>query len=50
MQSRVVTGLLTGLYTVGIYIYIMGLIDSPVCKRFGAEGRLQPTLYVNVKL
>lgn len=50
MQPRVVTGLPTGRYTMRRSLYIMGLIDSPVCKRCGAEGRPQSTLCVNVKL
>ena len=32
MQSRVVTDLLTGHNT-----FIIGLIDSPLCRRYGAE-------------
>jgi len=37
MQSRVVTGLLTGHNTLKRHLYIMELIDSLACKRCGAE-------------
>ena len=37
IQSRVVTGLLAGHHTVRRHIYIMGLIDSPLCWRCAAE-------------
>jgi hypothetical protein len=37
MQSRVVTGLLTGCNTLRRRFYIMGVIDSPLCWRCGAE-------------
>jgi len=38
-QSRVVTGLFTGHNTLSRHtsIYITGLIDSPLCRRCGAE-------------
>ena len=37
IQSRVVTGLLNGNNTLIRHLYIMGLIDSPICRRCGAE-------------
>jgi len=37
MQSRVVTGILTGCNTMRRRFYIMGVIDSPLCWRCGAE-------------
>jgi hypothetical protein len=37
MQSRVVTGLLTGHNTFKRHLYIMGLIDSLACRRCAAE-------------
>ena len=37
VQSRVVIGLLTGHSTLIRHRYIMGLIDSPLCGRYGAE-------------
>jgi len=37
MQSRVVTGFLTGHDTLRRHPYIMGLIDSPLCKKCGTE-------------
>jgi hypothetical protein len=36
-SSRVFTGLLTGRNTLRRHLYIMGLIDSPLCRRCGAE-------------
>ena len=37
IQSSVVTGLLTRHNMLRIYLYIMGLIDSPFCRRCAAE-------------
>jgi hypothetical protein len=36
-QSMVVTGLLTGHNTLRRHLYLMGLSDSPLCRRCGAE-------------
>ena len=36
-QSRVVTGLLTGHNTLRIHLHLMGLSDSLLCRRCGAE-------------
>jgi len=36
-QSRAVTGLLTGHNTLRRHLHLMGLSDSPLCRRFGAE-------------
>jgi len=36
-QSRVVTGLLTGHNTVRRHVHLVGLLDSPPCRRCGAE-------------
>jgi len=36
-QSRAVTGLLNGHNTLRRHLYIMGLMDSPLCRRRGAE-------------
>jgi hypothetical protein len=35
-QSRVVTGLITGHNTVRRHLHIMGLMDSPLCRKCGA--------------
>jgi len=35
VQSRVLTGLLIGHNTLKRHLYIMGLIDSPTCRRCG---------------
>jgi hypothetical protein len=37
IQSRVVTGLLTGHNTLGKHLHLMGLSDSPMCRKCGAE-------------
>jgi hypothetical protein len=49
-QSRAVTGLLTGHNTLRRYLHLMGLSDSPFCRRCGAEMKPQPTFFVSVKL
>ena len=36
IQSRVVTGLLTGHNTLRRHLYLPGLLDSPLCRRCGA--------------
>ena len=36
-QSRAVTGLLTGHNNLRRHLHLMGLSDSPLCKRCGAE-------------
>jgi hypothetical protein len=38
MQSRIVTGLLTGHNTLRRHLYLMGLSDSPLCRKCGVEG------------
>jgi hypothetical protein len=37
IQSRAVTGLLTGHNTLRRHLYIKGLINSPLCRRCGTE-------------
>jgi len=37
IQSRAVTGLLTGHNTLRRHLHLMGLSDSPLCRRYGAE-------------
>jgi len=34
-QSRVVTGLLTGRNTLRRHVYLLGLLDSPLCRKCG---------------
>jgi len=34
-QSRAVTGLLTGHNTLRRHPYLLGLLDSPLCRKFG---------------
>jgi len=36
-QSRAVTGLLTGHYTLRRHLHLPGLMDSPLCRRCRAE-------------
>jgi hypothetical protein len=38
-QSRVVTGLLTGHNTLRRQLHLMGLTDSPLCRKCGAEDQ-----------
>jgi len=35
IQSRVVTGLLTGHNTLRRHLYLLGLFDSPLCRKCG---------------
>jgi len=35
IQSRVVTGLLMGHNTMRRHLYLLGLLDSPVCRKCG---------------
>jgi len=35
IQSRVVTGLLTGHNTLRRHLYLLGLLDSPSCRKCG---------------
>jgi len=37
-QSRAVTGLLTGHNTLRRHLHLMGLLDSPLCRRCGAKN------------
>jgi hypothetical protein len=41
-QYRAVTGLLTGLNTLRRHLHKMGLSDSPLCRRCGAEDETSP--------
>jgi hypothetical protein len=38
IQPRVGTGPFTGHNTLRRHLYIMGLMDSPLCRRCGAQG------------
>jgi len=37
IQSRVVTGLLTGHNTLRRHLYLLGLLDSPLCRKCGVR-------------
>jgi len=39
-QSRVVTGLLTGLNSLRRHLYVMGLINNPTCRKCGTEEEI----------
>jgi len=39
-QSRAFTGLLTGLNTLRRHLHLIGLSDSPLCRRYGAEDEI----------
>jgi hypothetical protein len=45
MQSKVVTGLLVGHSTLRRHLYIMGLIDSPLCRTFGEHRRKPQSMF-----
>ena len=49
-KSRVVTDLLTGHNTLIRQLLLMGLTNSPLCRRRGEEDELQPIFCVSVKL
>jgi hypothetical protein len=36
-QSRAVTGLLTGLNSLRRNLHLLGLLDSPLCRKFGVK-------------
>jgi hypothetical protein len=36
-QSRAVTGLLTGHNTLRRYLHLLGLVDSPLCRKCGVK-------------
>jgi hypothetical protein len=40
IQTRVVTGLLTGHNTLRKYLYIMGLCNDPMCRKCGTEEEI----------
>jgi hypothetical protein len=40
MQSRVVTGFLTRHNTLSRHLHLMGLRDSPLCRKCGAEDKI----------
>jgi len=44
-QSRVVTDLLTGHNTPKRHLYIIGLIDSPLCRRCGVEEETSARIF-----
>jgi len=54
IQSRVVTGLLTGHNTLRRHLYLLGLLDSPLHRKCGGEGggERKPwlTVYVSARL
>jgi len=39
IQSRVVTGLLTGHNTLRIHLHLLGLLDSPLCRKCGVREK-----------
>ena len=48
-QSRVTTGLLTGHNTLRRRLHLMGLSDSPLCRRCGAEDETSAHIQCNCK-
>jgi len=49
MQSTVVTGLLNGYDTLRRHLYIMGLLDSPVCRRCEAQEWTSPHILASIR-
>jgi len=48
-SSRVVTGLLTGHNTLRRHLHLIGLLDSPLCRRCGAKEETSAHIFVNVR-
>ena len=44
-QSRAVTGLLTGHNTLRRHLHLLGLLDSPQCRRCGAEEEISAHIF-----
>ena len=50
IQSRAVTGLLTGHNTLRRCLHLLGLLDSPLCRRCGAEDETSAHIPLSMKL
>jgi hypothetical protein len=48
-QSRVFTGLLTGRNTLRRHLYVVGLSNSPTCRKCGTEEETQSTFCASVR-
>ena len=48
-QSGVVTDLLTGHNTLRRHLYLLGLLDSPLCRGCGVKRKTRPTFFVNAR-
>jgi hypothetical protein len=48
-KSRAVIGFLTGHNTLIRHLYLLGLSDSPLCRRCGAEDKTSALFFVRVK-
>ena len=49
-QSKVIIGLLIGHNTLRRHLHLMGLSNSPLCTRCGAEDETSAKFYVSVKV
>jgi hypothetical protein len=49
-QSRDVIGLLTGHNTLRRHLHILGLMDSPLCRKCGVEEETSAHILLNVRL
>jgi len=49
-QSRAITGLLTGHNTLRRHLHLLGLLDSPLCKKCGVKEETSAQSSVNVSL
>jgi len=50
IQSRVVTGLLTGHNSLRTHLYLLGLLDSPLFRKFGVGEKTSAQFYVSARL
>jgi hypothetical protein len=48
VQSKVVTGILTGYNTLRRHLHLMGLKESPMCRKCGVEGENSAHIFVGV--
>jgi hypothetical protein len=49
-QSRTVTVVLTGHNTLRRHLYLLGLLDSPLCRKCGVMEETSAQFFVNVRL
>jgi len=50
LQSRVLTGLVTGHNTLRTHLYLLGLLDSPLRRKCGVGEETSVHIYVSARL